>query len=86
MSYYRGQSAHTHIPIRIVDTATLIQQNLTRLNLSSSRSQLHRLNSCLLTATLNSIIVAYAQIWLPQAAHAITKSHTRGPGSMPLII
>jgi hypothetical protein len=86
LSYYRGQTARTHVPIRVVDTATLTQQNLTRLNLGSLCSRLHRLNSRLLTATSNSIMVAHARIWLPQAAHAVAQSHTRGPGSGPLVI
>lgn len=84
--YYWGQSARTHGPTRIVDTATLTQQNLPRLNLSSIRSRLHSLSSRLLTVTLNSIIVAHARNWLPQAAHAVAQSHTRGPGSGTLVI
>ena len=75
--YYWGQSAHTHVPTRVVDTATLTQQSLTRLNLGLRASRLH------------SVIVAHARIWLPQAAHAVAQtaqSHTRGPGSGPLFI
>ncbi|KAF2266006.1 hypothetical protein CC78DRAFT_578577 [Lojkania enalia] len=81
-----GNRARAHVPIRVVDTATLTQQNLTRLNLGSIRSRLHRLNSRLLTATSNSIMVAHVRIWLPQAVHAVAQSHTRGPGSGPLVI
>lgn len=35
----------------------------------------------LLTVTSNSIMVAHARIWLPQAAHAVAQSHTHSPGS-----
>jgi hypothetical protein len=33
---YWGQSARTHVPTRVVDSATLTQQNFTRLNLGST--------------------------------------------------
>ena len=68
--YYWGQSARTHVPTQVIDTATMTQQNLTRLNLDSIHSRLHRLNSRLLTVTSNLIMVAHARILLPQAAHA----------------
>lgn len=76
----------THVPTRIVDTATLTQQNYARLNLSSRRSRLHLLNSHSLTLNSSLIIIAHAPALPPQAAHALAQSYGRGPGSGPLVI
>jgi hypothetical protein len=37
--YYWGQTARTHVSIRVVDTATLTQQKYARLNLASRSTQ-----------------------------------------------
>ena len=79
-SYDWGQSARTYIPTRVIDTAVMTQQNLTRLNLSSIYLRLYYLNSRLLMLNVSLSMVAHAPIGLPQAAHAIAQSHTRGPG------
>ena len=59
-SYYWGHSAHIHVPTRVVNTAMLNQQILTRLNLASIHLSLHHLNSRLLTVTSNLITIAHA--------------------------